>query len=150
MKKVDPFVIVIGFDGSKQSHEALAWGVEEARYRNAELRVLTVWNKAPMAWYPAMLETAAGEIVAEDSPEQQAEALGAEAAKSAVGVNVVTRSIKNDSAASAILEAAREADLVIVGSRGHGGFAALHIGSVSAQVASHSPCPVLVIRPKAS
>ena len=144
MKKVDPFVIVIGFDGSKQSHEALAWGVEEARYRNAELRVLTVWNKAPMAWYPAMLETAAGEIVAEDSPEQQAEALGAEAAKSAVGVNVVTRSIKNDSAA------AREADLVIVGSRGHGGFAGLHIGSVSAQVASHSPCPVLVIRPKAS
>jgi nucleotide-binding universal stress UspA family protein len=103
-----------------------------------------------MAWYPAMLETAAGEIVAEDSPEQQAEALSAEAAKSAVGVNVVTRTIKNDSAASAILEAAREADLVIVGSRGHGGFAGLHIGSVSAQVASHSPCPVLVIRPKTS
>jgi nucleotide-binding universal stress UspA family protein len=148
MKKVDPFVIVIGFDGSKQSRVALDWAIEESRYRNAELRILTVWNKAPMAWYPAMLETAAGEIVAEDSPELQAEALSAEAAQSAAGVNVVTQTIKNDSAASAILEAAREADLVILGSRGHGGFAGLHIGSVSAQVSSHSPCPVLVVRPK--
>ena len=150
MKKVDPFVIVIGFDGSKQSRVALEWAIEESRYRNAELRILTVWNKAPMAWYPAMLETAAGEIVAEDSPEQQAEALSAEAAQSAVDVNVVTRTIKNDSAASAILEAAQEADLVILGSRGHGGFAGLHIGSVSAQVSSHCPCPVLVVRPKSS
>src|SRR4029078_6791840 len=99
MKKVDPFVIVIGFDGSMQSHEALAWGVEEARYRNAELRVLTGWNKAPMAWYPAMLETAAGEIVAEDSPEQQAEALGAEAAKSAVGGNVVAPALQKHTTA---------------------------------------------------
>jgi len=148
MKKVDPFVIVIGYDGSKQSHEALEWAIEESRYRNAELRVLTIWNKAPMAWYPAMLETAAGEIVAESSPEQQAEALSAKAAQAAAGVNVVTRTIKNDSAASAIIEAAREADLVIVGSRGHGGFAGLHIGSVSAQLANHSPCPVLVVRPK--
>jgi nucleotide-binding universal stress UspA family protein len=48
-------VIVIGYDGSKQSHEALAWAIEESRYRNAELRVLTVWNNAPMAWYPPTL-----------------------------------------------------------------------------------------------
>ena len=148
MTNADPFVIVVGFDGSKQSHDALEWAIEESRYRDAELRVVTVWNKAPMSWYPAMLETAAGEIVAEDSPEQQAEALSAAAAQAAAGVNVVTRTIQNDSAASAILEAAREADLVVIGSRGHGGFAGLHIGSVSTQVVSHSPCPVLVVRPK--
>ena len=56
-----------------------------------------------MSWYPALLETAAGEIVAEESPEQQAEALGAAAAQAAAGVNVVTRTVHNDSAASAIL-----------------------------------------------
>ena len=148
MTNADPFVIVVGFDGSKQSRGALEWAVEEARYRDAELRVVTAWSKAPMAWYPALLETAAGEVVAETSPEQQAEALGAEAAQSAPGVNVVTRTIHNDSAASAILEAARDADLVVVGSRGHGGFAGLHIGSVSVQVSNHAPCPVLVVRPK--
>ena len=150
MGNVNPFVIVVGFDGSKQSRGALEWAIEESRHRNAELRVLTVWNKAPMAWYPAVLETAAGEIVAEGSPEQQAQAIGAEAVHAAAGVNVVARTVKNDSAASAILQAAREADLVVVGSRGHGGFAGLHIGSVSTQVVSHSPCPVLVVRPKSS
>lgn len=152
MTNADPFVIVVGFDGSKQSREALEWAIQESKYRDAELRVVTVWNKAPMSWYPALLETAAGEIVAEDSPEQQAEALSADAAQAAAaaGVNVVKLTVRNDSAASAILEAAREADLVVVGSRGHGGFAGLHIGSASAQVASHSPCPVLVVRPKAS
>ena len=148
MTNTDPFVIVVGFDGSQQSRGALEWATEEARYRAAELRVVTVWSKAPMAWYPALLETAAGEVVAESSPEQQAEALGAEAVQSASGVNVVTRTIHSDSAASAILEAARDADLVVVGSRGHGGFAGLHIGSVSVQVTNHSPCPVLVVRPK--
>ena len=148
MTNADPFVIVVGFDGSKQSHGALEWAIEESRYRDAELRVVTAWNKAPMSWYPALLETAAGEIVAEDSPEQQAEAISAAAAQAAAGVNVVTRTVQNDSAASAILEAAREADLVVIGSRGHGGFAGLHIGSVSTQVVSHSPCPVLVVRPK--
>jgi len=150
MTNADPFVIVIGYDGSKHSHEALEWAIEEARYREAQLRVLTVWNKAPMSWYPAVLETAAGEVVAEDSPERQAQALSESAAKAAAGVNVVTQTVKDDSAASAILRAAGEADLVILGSRGHGGFAGLHLGSVSTQVTTHSPCPVLVVRPKAS
>ncbi|BCW71048.1 universal stress protein [Arthrobacter sp. NicSoilB8] len=152
MTNSDPFVIVVGFDGSKQSHGALEWAIEESRYRDAELRVVTVWNKAPMSWYPALLETAAGEIVAEESPEQQAEALSAAAAAAAAaaGVNVVTRTVHHDSAASAILGAAREADLVVIGSRGHGGFAGMHIGSVSTHVVGHSPCPVLVVRPKAA
>ncbi|MEV5050193.1 universal stress protein [Arthrobacter sp. LAR12-1-1.1] len=147
MTSSDPFVIVVGFDGSKQSRGALEWAVDEARYRDAELRIVTVWSKAPMSWYPTLLETAAGEVVAEASPEQQAAALGAEAARAAEGLKVVTRTVHSDSAASAILDAAREANLVVVGSRGHGGFAGLHIGSVSAQVTGHSPCPVLVVRP---
>jgi nucleotide-binding universal stress UspA family protein len=147
MTNSDPFVIVVGFDGSKQSRGALEWAVDEARYRDAELRIVTVWSKAPMSWYPALLETAAGEVVAEASPEQQAEALCAEAARAAENVNVVTKTVHSDSAASAILDAAREAHLVVVGSRGHGGFAGLRIGSVSAQVVGHSPCPVLVVRP---
>ena len=48
------------------------------------------------------------------------------------------------------IDAATAADLVVVGSRGHGGFPGLHLGSVSTQVSSHAPCPVLVVHPKES
>lgn len=56
------FTIVVGFDGSEHSQTALNWAVDQARQRSGQLRLITVWNKAPMAWYPAVLETAAGEI----------------------------------------------------------------------------------------
>ncbi|AOT04824.1 universal stress protein [Arthrobacter sp. U41] len=146
------FVIVVGFDGSESSQNALAWAVDEAKQRGGQIRLVTAWSKPPLAWYPAVLETAVGEIVAEDSPQQIAESLLAAALKTAEaeGVAATGQVVHNDSAASALLDAARGADLVVVGSRGHGGFPALRLGSVSAQVVSHAPCPVLVVRPKAS
>ncbi|MET3720343.1 MULTISPECIES: universal stress protein [unclassified Arthrobacter] len=146
------FTIVVGFDGSEHSQTALNWAIEEARQRNGRLRLITAWNKPPMAWYPAVLETAAGEIAAEESPEQIAGTLQAEALKSAAdeGVAATGQLVPSDSPASAILDAARDADLIVVGSRGHGGFPGLHLGSVTTQVINHAPCPVLVVRPKAS
>lgn len=146
------FTIVVGFDGSEHSQTALNWAMDEARQRHGQLRLVTAWNKAPMAWYRAVLETAAGEIAAEESPEQIAGTLQAEALKSAAdqGVTATGQVVKGDSPASAILDAARDADLVVVGSRGHGGFPGLHLGSVTTQVISHAPCPVLVVRPKAT
>jgi nucleotide-binding universal stress UspA family protein len=152
MTSTGSFVIVVGFDGSESSQNALKWAVDEAKHRNGQLRLVTAWSKPPLAWYPAMLETAVGEIVTEDSPQQRAEALQASALKSAEdqGVAATGQVVHNDSAASALLEAARTADLVVVGSRGHGGFPGLRLGSVPAQVIGHAPCPVLVVRPKAA
>ncbi|QCO98251.1 universal stress protein [Arthrobacter sp. 24S4-2] len=146
------FTIVVGFDGSEHSQTALNWAMDEARQRDGQLRLVTAWNKARMAWFPAVLETAAGEIAAEESPEQIAGTLQAEALKSASdeGVTATGQVVHSDSPASAILDAARNADLVVVGSRGHGGFPGLHLGSVTTQVISHAPCPVLVVRPKAT
>lgn len=146
------FVIVVGFDGSESSQNALAWAVDEAKQRGGQIRLVTAWSKPPLAWYPAVLETAVGEIVAEDSPQRIAESLQAAALKTAEaeGVAATGQVVHNDSAASALLDAARGADLVVVGSRGHGGFPALRLGSVSAQVLSHAPGPVLVVRPKGS
>lgn len=68
MTSTGPFLIVVGFDGSEPSQAALDWAMDEARQRNGQLRFVTAWNKPPMAWYPAVLETAAGEIAAEESP----------------------------------------------------------------------------------
>ena len=152
MTSTGSFVIVVGFDGSENSQSALRWALEEAKQRNGQVRLITAWSKHPLAWYPALLETAVGEIVAEDSPQQIAETLQATALKTAddEGVAATGQVVHSDSPASALLDAANAADLVVVGSRGHGGFPGLHLGSVSTQVISHAPCPVLVVRPKTS
>jgi nucleotide-binding universal stress UspA family protein len=142
------FVIVVGFDGSAPSRNALKWALDEAGLRDGELRLVTAWGKPPMSWYPAVLETAVGEIVAEDSPERLAGTLQADALRTAAdkGIAATGHVVHNDSAASAILDAAKDAELIIVGSRGHGGFPGLHLGSVSTQVINHAPCAVLVVR----
>lgn len=152
MTSAGSFLIVIGFDGSEHSRNALNWALDEARQRNGQLRLITAWSKAPLAWYPAVLETAAGEIAAEESPEQAARTLQAEALEHAAesAVSATGQLVNTHSPASAILEAAMEADLIVVGSRGHGGFPGLHLGSVSTQVVSHAQCPVLVVHSKAA
>ncbi|WP_346347015.1 universal stress protein [Arthrobacter sp. NicSoilB4] len=128
------------------------WAVEEARQRNGQIRLVTAWRKPPLAWYAAVLETAAGEIVAEDSPQEAAEKLQADALKTTetAGVAATGQVVHSESPAGAILDAAKDADLVVVGFRGHGGFTGLHLGSVATQVITHAPCPVLVVRPKAA
>ncbi|MDQ0802182.1 universal stress protein [Arthrobacter sp. SLBN-112] len=148
MTSTGSFLIVVGFDGSEYSQAALDWAMDEARQRNGRLRLVTAWNKPPMAWYPAVLETAAGEIAAEESPERIAQTLQGEAVKSAEdsGVTATGQLVGTHSPASAILDAAKDADLIVVGSRGHGGFPGLHVGSVSTQVVNHAQCPVLVVR----
>lgn len=152
MTSTGSFVVVVGFDGSESSQNALQWAVDEAKQRNGQVRLITAWSKPALAWYPAMMETAVGEIVKEDSPQETAEKLQVAALKTAedAGVAATGQVVHNDSAASALLEAAQSADLVVVGSRGHGGFPGLHLGSVSAQVIGHAPCPVLVVRPRAT
>lgn len=126
--------------------------MDEARQRNGQIRVVTVWSKPPLSWFPAVLETAAGEIAAEESPQQIAETVQADALRTAEseGVVVTGQILHSDSAASAIVKAAKDADLVVVGARGHGGFPGLDLGSAATQIVTHAPCPVLVVRPKAS
>lgn len=150
MTGISSFGIVVGFDGSEHSQAALNLAMEEARLRGGRLHLVTVWSRPALAWYPTMLGTAAGQVLAADSPERVAETVQAEALMIARrdGADATGVVVHSDSPASAILDAAREADLVVVGSRGHGGFPGLHLGSVSHQVISHAPCPVLVARPR--
>ena len=152
MSSSSSFTVVVGFDGSKDSQAALDWAVEEARQRGGQLRLITAWTKQPMSWYPAVLETAMGGIAAADSPKEDATTIQEKALRSIAdtGIAATGQVIHSHSAASAILDAAAEADLVVVGARGHGGFTGLHVGSVTTHVVNHSPAPVLIVRPKAS
>ena len=126
--------------------------MDEARQPKDQLRLVTARSKPALSWFPAVLETAAGEIATEDSPQQSATTVQADALKTAEGKGVAATGevVHSDSPASAILSAAKDADLVVVGARGHGGFSGLRLGSVATQVISHAPCPVLLVRPKAS
>jgi nucleotide-binding universal stress UspA family protein len=143
MTSSDAFLIVVGVDGSEQSLSALDWAVTEARLRGGEIRLVTAWFYPPLA-------TPVGQPVIDDTFRKSAEQVQASALAGVADAGVpVSGQVVENSAAAAILDAAVGADLVVVGSRGHGGFAGLLLGSVSAQVIHHAPCPVLIVRPKA-
>lgn len=152
MTDSSPFTIVVGVDGSPDSQLALQWAVEEVRLRKGQLHLITVWNKSPLEWYPEVLETAVGGLAVAPAPEEDAGKLNAQALQFAQdqGAAAQGQVVHNRSSAAAILESAKEADLVAVGARGYGGFEGLHLGAVSHQVVNHARCPVLIFRPKSS
>jgi nucleotide-binding universal stress UspA family protein len=140
--------VVVGVDGSANSRRALAWALEEARLRNACLDVVHAWEPARIVGFGAL---AGGAVELGGSPhEEQATLLLDEmiAAASTEDLPTPIDAIAvRGSAAWALLETAKGADLIVVGSRGRGGFAGLLLGSVSQQVAQHAPCPVVIVPP---
>ena len=133
--------IVVGVDGSEQSVEAVRWAEEEARLRGATLRAVLVWSLLDQrlqdgeAFDPRYGETEA--LAALD--RALAEALGDRRAD-------VERAAPCDLPATGLLDAARDADLLVVGARGVGGFRGLLLGSVSRKVLERSTAPVAVVR----
>ncbi|HLI53683.1 MAG TPA: universal stress protein [Acidimicrobiales bacterium] len=140
-------LVVVGVDGSESSSAALRWAADEARLRGATLKVVEAWH-IPSVGYGAYVAIPEGfedwaKEAAASLEEQLAEVLGDEP-----GVTVV-REVVEGPAAKVILDAAEGAELLVVGSRGRGGFSGLLLGSVSAHVAHHAPCPVTIVRTKA-
>ena len=134
--------IVVGVDGSDGSTAALRWALDEARLRDAKLRVVHAWkyvsDKAGIAAaYPVgyeEIERKAREVLTR-SIEQAGPAAEPRVEAILAGGGAVT----------VLLETAKGADLLVVGSRGRGGFAGLLLGSVSQQCAQHAPCPVVIV-----
>ena len=134
--------IVVGVDGSEASERALQWAVEEAGLRGASVTIVNAWSMAfagggfpyaGLAIDPGSFETAGQEVL--DAAVRSAEASGV----------TIETSLVCGGAAESLLAAAKGADLLVVGSRGRGGFTGLLLGSVSHQVAHHAPCPVVII-----
>jgi nucleotide-binding universal stress UspA family protein len=131
--------IVVGVDGSDHALAALRWAVEQARLRNAEVLALATWE-FPYALNPVTMFTT------EPDPFTADAKAGLERAIAAVEPGEVTieAEVVEGSAAMRLVEASLEADLVVVGSRGRGGFTGLLLGSVSQHLVAHARCPVLV------
>lgn len=136
--------IVVGVDGSDGALAALRWAVEEAELRGAALDAVTAWHIPYAAGSPAI-----GLVIDPDeerayAAEQLEEVIGATGVRAGMQVN---RVVVEGGAARALIETAAGADLLVVGSRGRGGFKGLLLGSVSQQCIQHAPCPVVVVRP---
>jgi nucleotide-binding universal stress UspA family protein len=134
--------IVVGVDGSESSDRALAFALDEGRLRDWEVEAVHAWLLPAIAYLPyAPTPTLS---------EGDCEAAGAEildralAAANTTGARVTRRLVMGGSA-PALLEAAAFADLLVVGTRGHGGFAGLLLGSTSQHCAHHPPCPLAII-----
>jgi nucleotide-binding universal stress UspA family protein len=142
-----PDVVVVGTDGSDQSFRAVEWAAREAGLRGAKLRIVSVptllprmpWRKGPQG----TPETVADMII--KSHEHALAWAAGRAAEVDPGLAVETALLPGEPA-PALAEAAGGASMLVVGSRGGGGFAALLLGSISRYVATRVGCPIVVVR----
>jgi len=143
-------LIVVGVDESEGAKAALMFAHEEARLRGATLRAVHAWQYGYIGY--GGFEGAApiaGEDISElrDADAAALDAIVSEALPSPGDVKVEQRVVEGP-AGAVLIDESRSADLLVVGSRGHGGFAQLLVGSVSQQCAQHAACPVVIVRSK--
>ncbi len=136
--------ILVGYDGSESGQRALRWALDEARLRHLAVTVLHAQPSEAVLTGLGM-----GYYDPDGNGREAAEALlgdaRAKAERWAPDVKVRTR-LDADPPAVALLDAMNEASMVVVGSRGHGGFAELLVGSTSLHAATHGRVPVVVVR----
>ena len=135
--------IVVGVDGSEASAEALRWAADEARRRGIGLHVVTCWSYPTLPWVPYQPPLSAEEFerAARATAEAEVETvLGADRQGMDVSIEVL------DGAPSLrLLDFDPIGEMLVVGSRGRGGFAGLLLGSVSQHLAEHARCPVVIV-----
>lgn len=133
--------IIVGIDGSEDSVRALKWAAQYARLVDAPLVGLVAWDLEPVYGYMAMTNWETAESVEREAREVLADAL-----RRALGhdAQIEERSVRGHPA-KMLVEASEDAQLVVVGSRGRGGFTGMLLGSVSQHVVTHARCPVIVM-----
>jgi nucleotide-binding universal stress UspA family protein len=153
--------IVVGVDGSEGSVVALRWALDEARLRGTSVRVVHAYRSPQLPLTEAQLGVAGGmgmPVVVDEGGEElrrtvETQARGVidesvrGAGEDAVDGLEIERVALEGPPAQTLIEAGRGAELLVVGSRGHGGFVGLLLGSVSQQCAHHPPCPVVILPP---
>lgn len=137
--------VVVGVDGSTPSHKALAWAAAEASDHRADLVVVNAWEHTIP---PPTGSVSVSERYVPDPSQRTPEDFLQEITK-VLGEDppvLVQPRVKQGAAAKVLIEESADADLLVVGTRGHGGFKGLVLGSVSQHVAAYARCPVTVVR----
>jgi nucleotide-binding universal stress UspA family protein len=140
-------LIVVGVDSSEGAKEALRFALREAKLRQATLRVVHTWQfgyigVTGMEGFSPVVGADLSDL--RRTAEVALDAVMHEVAADADGV-VIERRVSEGAPATVLVDESRHADLLVVGSRGHGGFAGLLLGSVSQQCAHHAACPVVIV-----
>ena len=128
--------VLVGVDGSENSAPALEWAARQAAATGARLEICT-------AYEPGYVFTTSEEV--DESMRRIVEQAARHAAEIAPGVETAC-TIHQASPAASLIEMSRGAGLLVIGSRGLGGFAGLLLGSVSQQCSMHAHCPVAIVR----
>jgi nucleotide-binding universal stress UspA family protein len=133
--------IIVGVDGSDDSINAYRWALDEAKVRSAEVTAIFAWE-LPMIGIPGAFDR--DELEAEGMKFLNDQLNGQQNGN---GVTV-HRVVAQGDPSTSLIEACRrtDADMLVLGSRGRGGFGGLLLGSVGQECASHAPCPVLICR----
>ncbi len=137
----DEHRIVVGVDGSPSSKAALAWAAGQARLTGAVIEAITVWDFPNTYGYPMPVS----DIDWEQLAKQALSDAVAEVAAGAPSV-AITQKVVEGYAAEVLVKASAGADLLVVGSRGHGGFVEALLGSTGQHAVHHAACPVVIIR----
>lgn len=139
-------MIVIGVDGSSVAKEALQYGLHEASIRGTRVRAVHAWMHAAVApvtgpGMVAPIDIGPYRRAAEELLRSTVEAVAGDAA------DRVDRVVVESPAGPAIIDNARDAELIVVGRRGLGAMRSFVLGSVSSYVVQHARCPVLIVPP---
>jgi nucleotide-binding universal stress UspA family protein len=138
--------IVVGIDGSSNSERALDWAMNQAAALHAPLTVIAV-HEVPKSYWGGIPVIGPADVAVLDHLRQAAEQM-TQGAESRLGdakpASVEVRAVSGF-AVKELVDASEDADLLVVGSRGGGGFSRLLLGSVSSQVLQHAACPVVTV-----
>jgi nucleotide-binding universal stress UspA family protein len=141
-------MIVVGVDHSERAKAALRFALDEAKLRQTRLRLVHAWQLSYVAasFIPRAYLDAGGEIdELRAAAQESAETTLRDIAPSSPKVDVELHAVEG-AAAEVLVDESRDAELLVVGSRGLGGFSGLLLGSVSQQCAHHAACPVVIVR----
>jgi nucleotide-binding universal stress UspA family protein len=134
--------VIVGVDGSECGQEALGWARQYVREVGGHLTAVTAWHYPPMPTGPGVVpptdydpEATARSLLARAIAEQERD-----------GASGIDQVVARGNAAAVLIDKSRDADLLVVGTRGHGGFTGMLLGSVSAHCVHHAHCPVVVVR----
>jgi nucleotide-binding universal stress UspA family protein len=141
--------VLVGVDGSAQSAAALEYAVAEAGRRGARLQVVSTFFPE-YSVHGRTHALTASEAPLESELEKEARAMVEEALAGNPSPPPVEIVVAAGSAAGVLIDRSADADVLVLGHRGRGGFASMLLGSVSLQCVMHARCPVIVVRPSAA
>lgn len=135
---MDTAPVVVGIDASETARAALSWGAEYAKKFELPLEAVIAWDMGPYYGYPV--------TDLDHEAEKRAQTALADTVRDVLGEDAAPQQrVLRGQAAPILLEAAKSAALLVVGTRGHGAFSGMLLGSVSQHCVQHATCPVVVI-----